>query len=130
MLKRIILFSFLLVWLSPSFSQTFKACCEFSFGDTIRVCEGTNVLITIKGRLRDSTTIKWRGPNFSSTDSSFLIQNISTAQSRYYEANIQCPSINFPGSFDGCGQGHLILVTPKKANAITATVCQSYPYIF
>ena len=129
MLKRTILLIFLALRLFTSFSQTLIACCEFSFGDTIRVCEGTNVFISIKGRLRDSSTIKWRGPNFSSTESSFLIQNISTAQSGYYEANIQCPSLNFPGAFDGCGQSHLILVSPTEHDTLTGAVCPSHPYI-
>ncbi|MBC7508740.1 MAG: gliding motility-associated C-terminal domain-containing protein [Ferruginibacter sp.] len=130
MLKRIILLSFLLVGLSPAFSQTFLGCCDFFFKDTIRLCEGDNVFITIKGGVGDSTTIKWEGPGFTSTDTFLIIQHISPSKAGYYIANISCPSKLVPGAYNGCGQGHLILVTPKQANAITATVCPTHPYIF
>ena len=130
-LKLVILISSLLMWLTPAFSQTFWTCCNFNFQtDTIKVCEGTNVYVAVSGGVGDSTTIKWDGPNFTSTDTFLLIQNISPVQAGYYIANIRCPGKLVAGSFRGCGQGHLILVTPKKANTITATVCTTQPYIF
>jgi len=127
-LKNIILFYCLIVHLDKVLSQGKCVPCKFNITDTIKVCEGSDVFISIKGGVGDSTTIKWDGPNFfTSTDTFFTIQNISLVQEGYYIANILCVYYNIINS---CGQGHLILVTPKKANTITATVCQTHPYIF
>jgi gliding motility-associated-like protein len=126
MLRHTILIFCLIHNLGNARSQGVSFCKGID--DTIRVCEGSNISIKIENKMSDSSTIRWTGPNFSSNDSLLLIRNISVNQAGQYMVMVMTPTIW--GGFFGCGENHRILVTPKKANIITATVCPSHPYIF
>ena len=82
----------------------------------------------IENRIGDSSTIRWTGPSFLSTESSILIKNIAVNQTGHYMGMVITQT--YWGGYFGCGENHLIIVTPKKYDTLSATVCPSHPYIF